>query len=347
MSEHERTASPTDRGRVTGDPHTLALDVDGSALPTRVAWGRVALFYAIALGGAIVIAVALACAGARFSGGTALSGLAQAVVALLYMPLPLVAGLIVERRARRRPLLAGELATLRRRWRSIIGVSVGAALLVLIAELAAVAVGGNLLGLGGVGRLVLTQSAVVDNLREAVPALAGQVRAADVPPPAVLYVLLFASGLGAGLTINGLFAYGEEYGWRGVLADELSPLGPTKANLLTGVMWGLWHAPLIVGGYNYGADSVSSALIGVVMMCAWVTPLSFILWRTRQATGSAIPAAVVHGSFNGAAGFFTLLVSGSSVLVGVPVGLASVVALSLAATLIWRWLSPAPASQAE
>lgn len=318
---------------------------------TRVDWGRVALFYGIALGGATFIAAALALIGARFAGSAPPSGLAQAVVALLYMPLPLVAGLIVERRAGRRPFALGEPATLRRRWRLIIGVSAVAALLVLCAELAAVALGGNLLGLAGLGRLVFSEAAVVENLEAAAPAFADQIRVSDVPPVAVLYALLFAGGLGAGFTVNGLFAYGEEYGWRGVLADELAPLGALRANLLTGVMWGVWHAPLIVGGYNYGASSVSSALLGVVMMCAWVTPLSLILWRTRQATGSAIPAAIVHGAFNGAAGFFTLLVSGSSVLVGVPLGIASAAALSVAAALIWRLVppgpAPEPASQAE
>ena len=47
-------------------------------------------------------------------------------------------------------------------------------------------------------------------------------------------------------TVNGLFGFGEEYGWRGWLADELRPLGPVVANLVTGVLWGLWHTPLIL-----------------------------------------------------------------------------------------------------
>ena len=77
---------------------------------------------------------------------------------------------------------------------------------------------------------------------------------AGAPPVALLYVLGPLVGIMAGFTINGLFAFGEEYGWRGVLMDELRPLGAFKANLLTGVMWGFWHAPVILLGFNYGAE---------------------------------------------------------------------------------------------
>ncbi|MDQ0339970.1 membrane protease YdiL (CAAX protease family) [Caldalkalibacillus uzonensis] len=43
-------------------------------------------------------------------------------------------------------------------------------------------------------------------------------------------------GLIAGLTINALFAFGEELGWRGYLLKACQPLGFWKASLFIGVI---------------------------------------------------------------------------------------------------------------
>ncbi len=56
---------------------------------------------------------------------------------------------------------------------------------------------------------------------------------AATPPLWGLVAITFALALVAGFTVNGLFAFGEEYGWRGWLADELAPLGAVRANLIT------------------------------------------------------------------------------------------------------------------
>jgi membrane protease YdiL (CAAX protease family) len=70
-----------------------------------------------------------------------------------------------------------------------------------------------------------------------------------VPIPVPVFSVL--QGLVAGLTINVIAALGEELGWRGLLLRELSPLGFWRVSLLTGFVWGLWHAPLIVQGHNF------------------------------------------------------------------------------------------------
>jgi membrane protease YdiL (CAAX protease family) len=45
-----------------------------------------------------------------------------------------------------------------------------------------------------------------------------------------------------------LFAFAEEFGWRGFLLQQLSPLGVRRALLLSGVCWFLWELPLVVFG---------------------------------------------------------------------------------------------------
>ena len=146
-------------------------------------------------------------------------------------------------------------------------------------------------------------------------------------------------GLLAGVTVNAFFAFGEEYGWRGVLADELRPLGRVGSCLLTGVLWGFWHAPIIIAlGHNYGAEWGW----GVFVMVTWTVPFSFLLSWARERTGSVLAPAILHGCFNGVIGLFVYLIIDSNVLIGLPVGLFMGVTLALLALVVWRLHLPSP-----
>ena len=62
----------------------------------------------------------------------------------------------------------------------------------------------------------------------------------------------------------------------------------TDAILLSGVIWGLWHVPLIVTGlYAAGPNRLLSAAVFMVMVVAVTFPMSW----ARLATGSIWPAA--------------------------------------------------------
>ena len=52
-------------------------------------------------------------------------------------------------------------------------------------------------------------------------------------------------------------AFGEEVGWRGWLLTSLRPLGTWPALIIVGVIWGLWHAPLILLGYNFARPDIT------------------------------------------------------------------------------------------
>jgi uncharacterized protein len=93
-----------------------------------------------------------------------------------------------------------------------------------------------------------------------------------------------------------LFTFGEEYGWRGYLLPRLLPLGEIRASVLLGVIWGVWHLPLIMAGLNYPGVNVWLAII----IFTFVTvALSFTYtWFYVASSGSVLVAAVFHASTN-------------------------------------------------
>jgi uncharacterized protein len=109
-------------------------------------------------------------------------------------------------------------------------------------------------------------------------------------------ISLFALPLLALLNIP--FTFGEEWGWRGYLLPQLLPLGQWHALLISGAIWGFWHAPVILLGYNYPEHPV----LGVFLMAIFCVIVGTILGWTRLATGSVWPAVLGHASINASAG---------------------------------------------
>jgi uncharacterized protein len=93
-----------------------------------------------------------------------------------------------------------------------------------------------------------------------------------------------------------LFTFGEEYGWRGYLLPRLLPLGEIRASVLLGVIWGVWHLPLILAGLNYPGVNVWMAII----IFTFVTvALSFTYtWFYVASSGSVLVVALLHQSTN-------------------------------------------------
>lgn len=117
----------------------------------------------------------------------------------------------------------------------------------------------------------------------------------SAPAPSTLLPALFLVSLVVGPTINGIFGFGEEFGWRGYLLPKLMPLGKPKAYTLLGVIWGLWHAPLILVGFNYPGYP----LLGVLWMCGMTTALGIFINEMTLRYKSSILAGSIHGAFNG------------------------------------------------
>ena len=121
--------------------------------------------------------------------------------------------------------------------------------------------------------------------------------------------LLAGQGLIGGITINAIFAFGEEIGWRGFLLRELRELGFWKASLLRGLMWGPWHAPLtLFAGHNYPSNPVLGVLL-MTVFCMLISPImSFITIKSR----SVFPAAFFHGVINASVPTGTMIVVGGN-----------------------------------
>jgi membrane protease YdiL (CAAX protease family) len=93
-----------------------------------------------------------------------------------------------------------------------------------------------------------------------------------------------------------LFTFGEEYGWRGYLLPKLLPLGEIRASVLLGVIWGLWHLPLILAGLNYPGVNVWLAIIVFTFVTVALT--FTYTWFYVASSGSVLVAAVFHASTN-------------------------------------------------
>ena len=70
--------------------------------------------------------------------------------------------------------------------------------------------------------------------------------------------------------INSFATFGEEFGWRAYLLPKLMPLGGRKAMLLIGLIWGVWHWPVIFMGYEYGFKYPGHPWAGPLLFI-WVT----------------------------------------------------------------------------
>jgi len=132
-------------------------------------------------------------------------------------------------------------------------------------------------------------------------------------------------GLVAGITVNAVAGFGEELGWRGFLQKELGFLGFWRSSALIGLIWGIWHAPLILQGHNYPQHPVA----GVFMMTVFTLLLAPIFSYVRLRAKSVIAAAIAHGTLNGTVGLAIMMIQGGNDLTVGVTGLAGFIVLTI------------------
>ncbi|MQC25862.1 MAG: ATP-binding cassette domain-containing protein [Chloroflexi bacterium] len=119
--------------------------------------------------------------------------------------------------------------------------------------------------------------------------------------PEILVLIQLAQAILLAPVINSLFTFGEEFGWRAYLQPKLLPLGYRRGLLATGAIWGLWHAPLIAMGLNYGFDYAGFPWAGMLGMIIFTMATGVVFgWLTIQGK-SVWPAVIAHATINGLA----------------------------------------------
>ena len=182
--------------------------------------------------------------------------------------------------------------------------------------------------------------------------LAAAERAAGQPIPVpfpLLVVLQVASALLIAPLVNTVFAAGEELGWRGYLLPKLLQVtGPRRALVGTGIVWGVWHWPLIVMGYQYGLGYRGAPWPGLLLFCVFTVATGTVLSWLAIRGGSVWPAALGHGSINAWTGLPLIVTAGQPSLLLGPMTIGAVAMLpwvALAGVLLAtapRWATSTP-----
>ena len=155
-------------------------------------------------------------------------------------------------------------------------------------------------------------------------------------------VLLIAPGVIAGPLVNLIPAFGEELGWRGYLLPKLKTcMSARVATVVSGVIWGIWHAPMIALGHNYGLNYFGYPWMGILLMTVFCVFFgAFLSWLTLR-TDSAIPAALAHGGINAVGGLGLLFTHPeyNPLLGPAPVGIIAGIPVIAAGVLFFIFLN--------
>ncbi|WP_114854155.1 CPBP family intramembrane glutamic endopeptidase [Brachybacterium sp. YJGR34] len=115
---------------------------------------------------------------------------------------------------------------------------------------------------------------------------------AGVPPAESIPVLSLALAIPMIAVMQGIFAIGEEAGWRGWLQTELSGFSFWPSSLLIGLLWALWHVPIVL--------ALGIAPREMVTYLGTIVAVAPLLSALREISGTAWAAVIGHALFNSA-----------------------------------------------
>lgn len=100
--------------------------------------------------------------------------------------------------------------------------------------------------------------------------------------------------------ISAFVTIGEEAGWRGFMYSYLKEhFGKTKGRIIGGIIWGVWHWPvMLVGGYEYGKVYLGAPVLGLIVFCIFTVIAGILLDYVYEKSGTIWMAALLHGAIN-------------------------------------------------
>jgi len=242
------------------------------------------------------------------------------IIAVCYMPAPAYATLILQKLVYRGTLkpYGFTLKSLSLRWLLI--TTVGFAWFIVLGTFVVIGILGNVFGVTLFGRVDFSEAAFLQQVTIFTRGAFGNVPQHLPIPPAAIFSLSLLQGVIAGFSVSLPFAFGEELGWRGLLSRETQKSGFLRSNLFIGVVWGLWHAPIIAQGHNYPGHPIA----GILMMTLFTTTLSFPMAYCRFKSRTILGPSALHGMFNPLGVLTALFVVGANPLFGFVAGVAGI-----------------------
>lgn len=102
--------------------------------------------------------------------------------------------------------------------------------------------------------------------------------------------------------------WGEEFGWRGYLQPRLLGGRPVAAAVVTGLIWGVWHYPVTLRGYDFPDHPV----LGSGLLTILAVLLAYIFGWLRERSGSIWASSLAHAATNSVGQLGLLWLAGSA-----------------------------------
>jgi membrane protease YdiL (CAAX protease family) len=106
--------------------------------------------------------------------------------------------------------------------------------------------------------------------------------------------LVRAPGLLAFSLIAAPILWGEEFGWRSYLQIRLFPERPLVAAIATGLIWGVWHYPLLIRMPELPLHPYATLILFPVGTVLY----SIVFGWLRLRSASVWPSSLAHSAFN-------------------------------------------------
>jgi uncharacterized protein len=253
------------------------------------------------------------------------------IIAVCYMTAPAFATLILQKLVYRSSLKPYGFTLNNLSWRWLLITTVGFIWFIVLGTFVVIGILGNIFGAALFGRIDFSEAALLQQITIVTHGAFSNLPHHVPIPPLAIFLLSLVQGTIAGFTFSLPFTFGEELGWRGLLLKETQGWGFLRSNLFVGVVWGLWHAPLIVQGHNYPGHPIA----GIFMMTLFTTCLAFPLAYCRLKSRSILGPSAFHGILNAIGPLTAFFVVGANPLFGFVAGIAGIAVTLLLTIGIW------------